>query len=119
MPLVSSSQMAALRAVAYQGLDTEISILRSTQMETDFGSEPVWATTDVTVGWVKEMSTSKVAEIAGYLGTSSMFRLDAPVEADIRPGDRIGIEGVIFDVNDTNSDNTLRVFCKATMRRVS
>lgn len=118
MPLISTEQMDALRAVAYQGLDTPISILRETQMETDFGSEAVWATVGESVGWIKEMSTSKVAEIAGYLGTTGMFRLDAPVDADIRPGDRIGIEGNMFNVNDTNSDNTIRVFCKATMRRV-
>jgi hypothetical protein len=118
MPLVSAAQMNALRTVAYNGLDTPISILRSTQIENDYGSEEVWVTVEDTVGWIKEMSTSKVAEVAGYLGVTSVFRLDAPIDADIRSGDRVGIEGDMFSVNDVNTHNTIRVFCKATMRRV-
>jgi hypothetical protein len=103
MPLVSAAQMNALRTVAYNGLDTPISILRSTQIENDYGSEEVWVTVEDTVGWIKE---------------TSVFRLDAPIDADIRSGDRVGIEGDMFSVNDVNTHNTIRVFCKATMRRV-
>ncbi len=118
MGLVSESQLNALRVVAYQGLETEMTILRAEQVENDFGSQEAWVDMGSHLGWIREMSTSKVGEIAGFLGTTGTFRVHMEVDVDLRPGDRIGIDGLLFDVSDTNSDNTIRVWITAICRRV-
>lgn len=118
MPLVSESQLAALRAVAYQGLETEVTILRSAQVENIYGSEEAWVDQGSTLGWIREMSTSKVGIMSGFLATTGTFRLHVAVDVDLEPGDRVGIDGVIFNVSDTNSDNTIRVWTTAIMRRI-
>lgn len=118
MPLVSDSQLAALRSVAYKGLETEVSILRATQIENAYGSEEEWVTLSTTMGWIREMSVSPAGREISFVGTTGLFRLDLEVDTDIEPGDRVGIDGVIFSVNDTNSDNTIRIFAKAIMRRI-
>jgi hypothetical protein len=118
MPLVSATQIAALRTVAYKGLETPISILRKETVENAYGSEEMWVEVSDTLGWVREMSTTKAGEMLTFIGTTGTFRLHVEADVDIRPGDTVGIEGTIFTVSDTNSDNTIRVFTTAIMRRV-
>lgn len=118
MPLVTDSQLAALRTVGYKGLDSEVLIERATQVENDFGSAEQWSTVTTTQGWIREMSTTRAGEMLNIIATTGTFRLHVPFDTDIEPGDRVTINGTQFTVGDTNSDNTIRVFTTAICRRV-
>jgi SPP1 family predicted phage head-tail adaptor len=118
MPLVSDAQLAQLRFVAYQGLDTEIVIKRPTQAETVYGSVGGYTTVATTTAWIREMSTSRAGIMLGVIATTGTFRLHVRYDTDIRPGDRVEVNGESFEVQDLNELNTIRVFTTAVMRRV-
>ena len=117
MPLVSTTQLTAIRNIAYRGLDTPVTIQRKTVSEGDFGGVETWNTVTTTNGWLREMTTTKPFGIASLLQTVGTFRLHLAVGTDIQPGDRAVVNGVEFEVNDTNADNTLQVFTTAILRR--
>lgn len=118
MPLVTDSQLAALRTVGYRGLDSEVLIERPTQVQTDFGSKEQFNTIATVPGWIREMSTTRAGEMLNVIATTGTFRLHVPFDTDIRPADRVTVNGTQFTVGDTNSDNTIRVFTTAICRRV-
>lgn len=118
MPLVSASQLTALRNIAYNGLDTPVLIERPTQTENDFGSSETWTTVTTTLGWVREMSTTRPGEALNWIVTTGTFRLHLAVDTDIEPGDRVTIGGKQFTVSEVNDENTIRIFTTAVLRRV-
>jgi hypothetical protein len=120
MPLVSATQLSQLRAVAYQGLDTEVTIERPTQVETDFGSEEQFAPVATTLAWVREMSTSPPGNMLGVVATTGLFRIHMRHDVGVQPHDRITIngDGVQLTVTDVNSDNTIRIYTTVIARRV-
>lgn len=118
MPLVSASQLTALRNVAYNGLDTPVLIERPTQVENDFGSDEEFTPVGTVMGWIREMTVTRPGESINLISTTGMFRLHVPFDTDIEPNDRVTINGHQFTVNDTNADNTIRIFTTAICRRV-
>ena len=120
MPLVSGTQIAALRNVAYNGLDDVASaILRSVQVENDFGSEDAWATVELDAPcWLREMSSTNVGSMASRLVTTGTYRCHFEAGTDIQPGDHVVINGATYDVQGTNAENTIQIFATAVMRKV-
>lgn len=118
MPLVSATQLSQLRAVAYKGLDTEITIERPTQTETDFGSTEEFAPVETTLAWIREMSTSAPGSMVGLTATTEVFRIHVRHDVDIQPHDRITAGSSQYTVTGVNTDNTIRIFTTALARRV-
>lgn len=120
MPLVSATQIAALRSVANHGLDdVATAILRSIQVENDFGSEDAWATVELDAAcWLREMSSTNVGSMASRLVTTGTYRCHFEAGLDVQPGDHIVIGGQTYDVQGTNVENTLQIFTTAVMRKV-
>lgn len=118
MPFVSATQLSALRTVAYKGLDTEITIDRPTQVETDFGSDESYVPVVTTLAWIREMSSSPAGAMLGMIGTTEVFRIHVMHDVDIQPHDRITAGGSQFTVSSTNNENTIRIFTTAVCRRV-
>lgn len=118
MPLVSDAQLAQLRSVAYQGLDTPVTISRPTSAESAYGSVETHTVVETTNGWLREMTTSRAGIMNGFIATTGMFRLHVAVGTDIRPGDRVTVSGDDFEVQDVNELNTIRIFTTAVLRRV-
>ena len=119
MPLVSATQLTQLRAVAYRGLDTEITIDRPVQTESDFGSKETFQPVATTLAWVREMSTSPAGIMLGLVSTTGVFRIHVAFDVDIQPHDRITMpSGDQLTVTDVNSENTIRIFTTAVCRRV-
>lgn len=118
MAFVSATQLTALRTVAYRGLDTEVTIDRPTQVETDFGSKESYVPVATTLAWVREMSSSPAGAMLGMIGTTEVFRIHVMHNIDIRPHDRITAGDSQFTVTSTNSENTIRIFTTAICRRV-
>lgn len=118
MSLITEAQLDTLRSVAYRGLETPITIKRPTQVEGPYGSEATYATVTETLGWIREMSTSRAGEIVSFIGTTGTFRLHVRHDVDLRPGDRVELEGDAFEVADVNDHNTLRIFTTGVLRRV-
>lgn len=118
MSLITATQLNAIRAIAYQGLDTPLTIERKTFSEGDYGSVETWSTVASTNGWLREMTSTKPFGIANLISTVGTFRLHLAVGTDIEPGDRVTVDGDQFEVNETNTHNTIRVFTTAVLRRV-
>lgn len=120
MPLVSATQLNAIRAVANNGLDsTATAILRPIQIENDFGSEDNFATVLLDVPcWLREMASTNVGSMASRLTTVGTYRCHFEAGLDVQPGDTVVIAGVDYAVQGTNVENTLQVFTTALMRKV-
>lgn len=121
MPLVTATQLAGLRSVAYNGLATTCTaIIRSVQVESDFGSEDAWATVDMDLPcWVRSQSSTNVSSMASRLAVTGTFRIHFEDGVDLEPGDRVVIEGDTYECTETNAENTLRIFATAVARKVA
>lgn len=120
MPLVSATQLTALRAVANNGLDSlATAVLRPIQVETDFGSEDNWATVVLDVPcWVRSQSATNVSTMASRLAVTGTFRIHFVAGSDVQRSDRVVISDEVYDVTDTNVENTLQIFTTAVARKV-
>lgn len=120
MPLVSGTQLTALRTVANNGLDSvATAILRSIQTETDFGSEDNWATVLLDEPcWVRNQASTNVSTMASRLAVTGTFRIHFVAGLDVQPGDRVVVEDATYDITDTNVENTLQIFTTAVARKV-
>lgn len=118
--LVTTSELEALREVVELGMQTTISILREESIPVEDGDDQqVWATEEITKGWIFEPPAfSRGNVIGGVQGEVHEFRLFAPMGTDIQVGDRIGVEGQIFNVTDTNDTNTYQTELRASLRKV-
>lgn len=120
MPLVSQTQLNALRAVAYNGLDSvATAVIRSVQGETAFGSEDLWATVLLDEPcWVRSQSSTNVSTMASRLAVTGTFRIHFRAGVDVQPGDRCVVEDATYDISETNVENTLQIFTTAVARKV-
>ena len=118
MPLVSATQLAQLRSVAYEGLDTEITIERPVQVESDFGSTESFELVGTAMAWIREMSSSAPGNQIKIISTTEVFRIHVRHDVDLQPQDRITAGTTQFTVTGVNTDNTIRIYTTAIARRV-
>lgn len=117
-PLVSDTQIAQLRTVAYRGLDTSVTIQRRTATEGPADVVYTWATVTTAKGWLRAMNKPEVDLQVRYAGVTNVYRLHLRHDVDIRPEDRVLVGSETYEVQDTNAENTIQIFRTATLRRI-
>lgn len=118
--LISDQLLDNLRVVAYRQLITPVTIQRNTYTTTDADTKKVWTTVTETTCWLvgknnKSLDTNPGSQIV----VDSGYELRLRQGTDLQPGDRCIIGGETYSVIDENSEVTLSLFLKATIRRVS
>lgn len=118
--LISASEMEALRRIPLQGMTTPISILKRSTIERD-GADPqtVWAVSEIINGWVWEVPEyTRGNTVGGVVGEAAAFRVYLPVGVDVEPGDQLGLDGLIYNVLNTNVANTYMPMLRVVVRRL-
>jgi len=120
MALVTPGMLAALRTVAYQGLQSSATISRATQVETDFGSAESWSQVATGVPcWVRGVSIPNVVTDVAYREAAvGTFRIHFEQGVDVRPADKLTIDGRDFEVIDLNVENTIQIFTTVMAKKV-
>lgn len=119
MSLVSTAQLTQLRAVAYRGLDTPVTIQRRTAIETDADVAYTWATVTTTLGWLRMMNKPHVVAQFGYIaGATNIFRLHLRHDVDVQPEDRVVIGDTTYEIQDSNQEDTIQVFRTLVVRSI-
>ena len=118
MSLISEAQLAQLRTVAYRGLDTTVTIQRRTPVEGPADTTYTWATVATATGWLRHMNKPEVDIQIKYAGALNVYRLHLRHDVDILPEDRVVVGGDTYEVQETNSENTIQIFRTAILRRI-
>jgi hypothetical protein len=118
--LVSDAELAALGEVVELGMQTPVSLLRYELVARgDDDPQRVWTETATTVGWLWEPPEfPSGGDVGGVVGTSNAHLLRLPLGTDARAGDRIGVDGDLFEVLDDNSSDTYQTYLRLSLRRV-
>lgn len=142
-PLLEPSELAAIREVGLQGMQTEIQIWRSSVVPenpsamgydptTDYGDDEVTDPVQVnepeggigdlvatTWGWFFSQLQTNVVDASGQLTTLDIHICRIPVGIDVRPADFIiRVDNASrYSVVDTNNDDTWPEEQKVTLRR--
>lgn len=115
-PLVSDSEMAALREVAAMGMQTSVSIYARTNVQTENGQESVWTLGSTVLGWMHSEPTPVITLVSGEMATVNTYRLFVPVGTAINPGDHAVIGGTTFVVSDTTVESTWKPLLRCSLR---
>ena len=118
--LVPTAALEHMAKLVERGMTTPVSILRNTPVARgDHDSQNVWAEIEDTMGWLwepPEMPTG--GDVGGVIGTANAHLLRLPRGTDCRVGDRIGVEGDLYEVLDDNSSDTYQTYLRLALRRV-
>ena len=118
--LVSDAELRALGEVVELGMTTPVVVQRYESIERgDDDPQRVWTDIVYVDGWLwepPEMPTG--GDIGGVTGTANAHLLRLPLGTDARTGDRIGVDGDIFEVLDDNSSDTYQTYLRLSLRRV-
>ena len=119
MSLISSAEMEALAETVIAGMDTPISVLSYQTITVPDGDDRrEWVETATTTGWLWEPPDFPTGgNVGGVVGTAHEFRLFLRKEIEVEIGDRIGVEGVIYEVLNTNESNTFQPMLRVSLRR--
>lgn len=120
MDLISPTEMEALRRIPLQGMTTPVSILKRQTIARDGADDQtVWVETETLNGWVWEVPDYPMGgEMGGVIGDAPAFRVYLPVGTDVDPGDQIGVDGVLYNVMNTNVANTYMPMLRVAVRRL-
>ena len=115
-PLISDSEMAALRGVAESGMQTDVAIYQRTTVQTDDGQESVWTLGSMVKGWLYSTPTPVITLVSGEMTTVNTYRLFVPVGTAISPGDHAVIGAQTFIVSDTTRESTWQPLLRCSLR---
>jgi hypothetical protein len=120
MPLVTPTQLTALRNIAFRGLDTPFTVWRVTRVENAYGtSEGPLAQVSSGMCWLRMMNKPRLGEQVMQIAATSVYRLHTTLDVDIEVGDEVRAFGNDkYIVQDVNNDDTIQVFRTAILRRV-
>jgi hypothetical protein len=118
--LVSDAELAALGEIVEQGMQTPVTVLRMTEVtREDSDPQRVWTEILETKGWLWEPPEFPTGgDVGGVAGTANAHLLRLPLGTDAHTGDRIGVNGDLFEVLDDNSSDTYQTYLRLALRRV-
>lgn len=119
MDLISPSEMEALRRIPLMGMQTPVSILKYSAIQRDGADDQmVWLETETVNGWIWEPPDYPAGGVVGgVIADAPSFRVYLPVGVSVDVGDRIGADGVIYNVMNTNIANTFMPMLRLAVRR--
>lgn len=119
MELISPSEVDALGEYVEAGMQTPVSILSLTSIPVEDGDDQrVWATTANTMGWIFEPPDyPRGGQIGGVVGSAQEFRMYINRDIAVALGDRVGADGAIYEVLNSNDANTYRPMTRLSLRR--
>jgi len=119
MPLVSAPQINVLRKIAYRGLDTPYTIWRPSRVDNGYGTDQI-VFTQVGSGicWMRQSNNPFLHVEVGQELATNIYRMLTEFNKDIQVSDEIRIGDNAYIVQNTNEDDTIRVFSTVTVRRV-
>lgn len=115
-PLVSASEMAALREIGLQGMQTSVAIYQRVTIETDDGQEDEWTYLTTTEGWLHSTPTPTITVVSGEMATVNTYRLFLPVDTTIEAGYHVIIGAKTFVVSDTTEEDTWQPMLVCSLR---
>ena len=115
-PLISDSELAALRGTAEMGMQTDVTVNRRTTVQTDDGQESVWAFLVTVKGWIYSTPTPTITLVSGEMALVNTYRLFVPVDTNIQSGDHAVIGGKTFIVSDTIAESTWLPLLRCSLR---
>lgn len=119
VPLVSDSEMEALREVALMGMQTEVMVLARTTIQTDDGQQDHWPETGPTyMGWLYTEPQPRIVINAGEQATPNLVRLFLPVGTPLVAGDHVVAETFTYTVVDTTQEGTWKPLLRCNIRRM-
>lgn len=116
--LISDQLLDNLRQVAYRQLITPVTIQRFTAVTTDADTKKTWVTISTTTGWLVGKNNPRFDNEGRRLVVDSGYELRLRQGTDIHPGDRCVIGGENYTVIDENSEVTISLYRKASLRRI-
>jgi len=120
MSLLSASELGAIRAVAESGMIETAAILTRSVIETDDGQESVWATSGLDVPcWVYEVTpvSKTLGALAGVVDLVEIFSIRVKAGTEVHSGDRVAVNGQIFDVQHTSDESTYEPWLDLACRK--
>lgn len=116
---VTDAQIAQLRQIANAGLFRAFNILRKTRVENVYGTEDVWDVVATGMGWLRNMNKPRTGEQVGHIeGAEATYRFHCEHGTDLRVGDRVSMEGKLYEVSDTNADNSVQIYASGVLRLI-
>jgi hypothetical protein len=118
-PLVSASQMKMLAKFANMGNKRPFTVMRVTRVENEYGFADEWTEVGSGVGWLKQMNNPRTQEQVGHIArATNIYRLhcEIPTTWMIKEGDRVHMEGLTYEVNNSNEDETWIFWMTILMR---
>lgn len=119
--LISDARMQALRRVANKSLINNVTLCPRTITTDAYGGDPkaTYPAGTTTVGWLLMTNTPVIEPRSGIATSVGVFRLNLPATIEgINVGDQVDVGGRRYMVQDTNEDDSYRVFTTVTLRKL-
>lgn len=125
-PLLTDSQMTAIRSLGEQGMTVDVTITRhvasdSSDESNPFGAaDPTFTTTSRTVkGWLVSQMDRNFDEDGGRIVAVHDLNLRVPVGTVVDARDRIVIAGAEYVVMESNSDDTWPEWTEVYLKKLA
>jgi hypothetical protein len=117
--LVTLGQLAALRTLSSQGLQSDVKVYRATKTDSANADQDVitWTLLETVKGWLRATPATRAEYDAGLLKSDSPNRLHLTVTSQAEPGDRVVIGSEEYFIVDTNRETYYRQFLTCQVRR--
>jgi hypothetical protein len=122
-PLINDEMLASIRDWAYKGLQTEFVVKRKQVISSNpYGDDQeAWVEVFEVMGWIKMINQPVIDVGLGLVSATNVFRLELPIDADIRVGDKVAQDddrSHEYVITDTNDEDTLQVWRSCFARRL-
>ena len=115
-PLITDSELAGLRAVAEQGMQTSATIYRRSTVQTDDGQSSAYTLLSTITGWLYSTPSPVLSLVSGEMALVNTYRWFCPVGTDIQSGDHLLVGSNTFVVSDTTSESTWLPLLRCSLR---
>lgn len=119
-PLVSDAMLRRVRTLGARTLTVRVTILERSVEENDYGDgEEVFADAGDYDARIRQMNNPDLAPGIGLISDAGSFRIHLEPTVSLRESDRVAdAHGNIYVVNNSNSEDTIRVFTTAMCQKL-
>lgn len=119
-PLLTSAMLDRVRSIGARTLTQSFTILVRTTEPNDYGDgSEVYVDSGDYLGRIRQMNNADLGEGIAVVSAVGMFRLHLPPTVSIAEGDMVAdTAGNLYVVNNSNSEDTIRVFTTAMVQKI-